>query len=78
VNDHPFATEVRQLIRAIPHGRAHVCYSRPAANDTLAEGFDATGHLSQSVFDSLTVTRHWFWRSSCISRPVLPKGQPKW
>jgi ferredoxin-NADP reductase/MOSC domain-containing protein YiiM len=50
---HPFAAEVRQLMRALAHGRSYVCYSRPAARDRRAEDFDATGHLAQSVFDEV-------------------------
>ena len=29
----PFAAEARALVAALPHGHAHVCYSRPAAGD---------------------------------------------
>jgi ferredoxin-NADP reductase/MOSC domain-containing protein YiiM len=54
---HPFAAEVRRLILALPHGRSHVCYSRPGADDTMSRDFDATGHLSRSVFDPVGVPR---------------------
>jgi MOSC domain-containing protein YiiM/ferredoxin-NADP reductase len=54
---HPFAAEVRRLILALPHGRSHVCYSRPGADDTMSRDFDATGHLSRSVFDPFGVPR---------------------
>jgi ferredoxin-NADP reductase/MOSC domain-containing protein YiiM len=54
---HPFAAEVRRLILALPHGRSHVCYSRPGADDTMSGDFDATGHLSRSVFDPVGVPR---------------------
>ena len=50
---HPFAAEVRRLIRALPQARSYVCYSRPDACDRVGEGFDATGHLSRSVFDKV-------------------------
>src|SRR4029077_1832228 len=49
--------EVRRLMLALPHGRSYVCYSRPGAHDKMAEDFDATGHMSQSVFDEVGVPR---------------------
>ena len=48
---HPFAAEVRRLMRALPHGRSYVCYSRPGSSDRMGEDFDAAGRLSRSVFD---------------------------
>jgi ferredoxin-NADP reductase len=54
---HPFAAEVRRLIPALTHGRLYVCYSRPASRDRMGEDFDATGHLSRSVFDEVGVQR---------------------
>ena len=54
---HPFADEVRRLMPALAHGRSYVCYSRPGPHDTIAEDFDGTGHLSQSVFDKIGVPR---------------------
>jgi ferredoxin-NADP reductase/MOSC domain-containing protein YiiM len=50
---HPFAAEVRRLIRALPQGRLYVCYSRPGGDDRQGEDFDAAGHLSRSVFDAI-------------------------
>jgi hypothetical protein len=52
---HPFATEVRRLMLALPHGRCYVCYSRPGSRDKIGEDFDATGHLSRSVFGEVGV-----------------------
>jgi ferredoxin-NADP reductase len=54
---HPFAAEVRRLMLALPHRRSYVSYSRPASEDTMTEDFDATGHLSRSVFDAVGVPR---------------------
>jgi len=54
---HPFAAEVRRLLLALPHGRSHVCYSRPSPLDKLGEDFDAPGHLSRSVFNEVGVPR---------------------
>jgi ferredoxin-NADP reductase/MOSC domain-containing protein YiiM len=54
---HPFATEVRGLMRTLAHGRTYVCYSRPGSRDRVGEDFDATGHLSRSVFDTVGIAR---------------------
>jgi ferredoxin-NADP reductase/MOSC domain-containing protein YiiM len=54
---HPFAAEVRRLMLALPHGRSYVCYSRPGSDDTTTREFDATGHLSRTVFDAVGVPR---------------------
>src|SRR5262249_32889304 len=54
---HPFAAEVRGLMVALSHGRRYVCYSRPRSSDKIGEDFDATGHLSRTVFDEVGVSR---------------------
>jgi ferredoxin-NADP reductase/MOSC domain-containing protein YiiM len=54
---HPFAAEVRRLMLALPHARSYVCYSSPGSRDKMGKDFDATGHLSQSVFDEVGVPR---------------------
>ena len=54
---HPFAAEVRRLMLTLPHGRSYVCYSRPGPRDKMGEDFDATGHLSRSIFDEIGVPR---------------------
>jgi len=54
---HPFAGEVRRLMPALTHGRSYVCYSRPGSLDKMGKDFDATGHLSRSVFDDAGVPR---------------------
>jgi len=54
---HPFAAEVRRLMLALAHGRRYVCYSTPGARDRMGEDFDATGHLSRSVFDEVGIPR---------------------
>jgi ferredoxin len=40
---------------ALPNGRSYVCYSQPASTDHLGENFDATGHISRSVFEAAGV-----------------------
>ena len=42
---------------ALAHGRGYVCYSKPGSRDRLGEDFDATGHLSRSVFDEVGIPR---------------------
>jgi ferredoxin-NADP reductase len=54
---HPFASEVRRLTLGLPHGRCYVCYSAPDSRDMIGEDFDATGHLSRSVFDAVGFPR---------------------
>src|SRR5262249_1146575 len=53
---HPFVAEVRRLMLALPNGRSFVCYSRPGSRDKMGEDFDATGHLSPSVFDKFSIS----------------------
>jgi ferredoxin-NADP reductase len=50
---HPFAGEVRRLMHALPHGCSYICFSRPGSRDKIGIDFDATGHLSQSVFEEI-------------------------
>ncbi len=54
---HPFAAEVRGLMRALTRGRSYVCYSSPGSQDARGEDFDATGHLSRAVLDEVGVPR---------------------
>ena len=54
---HPFAAEVRRLMSALTRGRTYVCYTRPGTGDRVGEDFDATGHLSRSVFDKIGIER---------------------
>jgi ferredoxin-NADP reductase/ferredoxin len=54
---HPFVAEVRQLMRALPRSRSYVCYSRPGSSERIGEDFDATGHLSRSIFAEIGLPR---------------------
>jgi ferredoxin-NADP reductase/MOSC domain-containing protein YiiM/ferredoxin len=54
---HPFAGEVRLLMRALTNGRSFICYTKPDANDKTGEDFNATGRFSRSVFDELGLPR---------------------
>jgi ferredoxin-NADP reductase/MOSC domain-containing protein YiiM len=52
---HPFADEVRRLMRVLTQGSSYVCYSRPDSRDKMGEDFDAAGHLSRSVLDKVGI-----------------------
>jgi ferredoxin-NADP reductase/MOSC domain-containing protein YiiM len=54
---HPFAAEVRRLMFALSHSRSFVCYSRPGSRDKMGQDFNATGHLSRSVFEDVGFPR---------------------
>ena len=54
---HPFAAEIRRVMGPLTNGRSFVCYSRPTSRDKMGEHFDATGHLSRSLFDQIRVPR---------------------
>jgi len=54
---HPFAQEVRALLRVLPHVRSRVWYSTAAPEDRLGADFDAHGHLAVARFDELNVPR---------------------
>lgn len=49
---HPFAAEVRDLMRGLTNGRSYVCYTKPESTDKTGVDFNATGRLSRSVFDA--------------------------
>jgi ferredoxin-NADP reductase/MOSC domain-containing protein YiiM len=54
---HPFASEVRKLLDALPNGRSYVCYTKPDANDKTGDDFQASGRLSRSVLNELGLPR---------------------
>ncbi|WP_263365949.1 MOSC and FAD-binding oxidoreductase domain-containing protein [Edaphobacter bradus] len=54
---HPFAAEVCHLMLTLTNRRSYVCYSRPGSSDKMSGNFDATGHLSRSVFDEVGIPR---------------------
>jgi MOSC domain-containing protein YiiM/ferredoxin-NADP reductase len=54
---HPFAAEVSRLMPLLTRGRRYVCYSNPRSSDRMGEDFDATGHLSRSVFREVGIPR---------------------
>jgi ferredoxin-NADP reductase/MOSC domain-containing protein YiiM/ferredoxin len=54
---HPFAGEVRGIMRALTNGRSYICYTRPDSIDKTGDAFNATGRFSRSVFDELRLPR---------------------
>lgn len=54
---HPFAGEVRSLMRVLTNGRSYICYTKPSESDKSGEDFNATGRFSRSVFDELGLPR---------------------
>lgn len=54
---HPFAGEVRRLMRALTNARSHVCYTRPDSIEKTGEDFNSMGRFSRSVFDELGLPR---------------------
>src|SRR5215472_8287912 len=56
--DHPFAEESRSLLKQLPHGRAYIVYSRPAATDQVGADFDARGHIDTSLLGRIGVSRN--------------------
>jgi ferredoxin-NADP reductase/MOSC domain-containing protein YiiM/ferredoxin len=55
--EHPFAQESRALLKALPHGRSYVAYSKPGPEDQLGKDYDAAGRLDIATFNQLGVPR---------------------
>jgi ferredoxin-NADP reductase len=55
--DHPFAQEVRSLVKALVSGRSHILYSSPDPEDKPGVDFDAAGHLNVEALRELEVPR---------------------
>lgn len=53
--EHPFAQETRGLLRALPHSRGYIAYSRPNPEDRLGEDYDDRGHLNARLLEQLGV-----------------------
>jgi len=54
---HPFAGEVRGLLRGLTNGRSYICFTRPGSAEKTGEDFDGTGRFSRSVFDAVGLPR---------------------
>ena len=56
--EHPFAEEVRGLLKALAHHHTHICYSSPDPQDRANVDFDAPGHLNMRVLGELNLPRN--------------------
>ncbi len=57
-HEHPFAGEVRTLMKALVHGHSHVSYSSPSPEDQPGTDFDDRGRLEIGVLRDLGVPRN--------------------
>jgi ferredoxin-NADP reductase/ferredoxin len=55
--DHAFAEESRNLVKALPNGKSFIAYSRPGPRDRPGVDFDASGRLTIEVLEKLGVPR---------------------
>ena len=52
-DEHPFARESYNLIKALPHGRRFIAYSRPGFGDRLGVHFDYAGQITVEVLKKM-------------------------
>ena len=57
-SEHPFAQEVRSLLKSMSGGHSHICYSSPGPEDRLGVDFDASGRLHVGMLRELQVPRN--------------------
>jgi ferredoxin-NADP reductase/MOSC domain-containing protein YiiM/ferredoxin len=55
--DHAFAEESRNLIKALPRGRSFIAYSGPGPRDRPGVDFDASGRITVEVLERIGVPR---------------------
>jgi ferredoxin-NADP reductase/MOSC domain-containing protein YiiM len=55
--EHPFARETRALLARLLNAHAHVCYSRPGADDRQGVDYATPGRLSADLLDQLEFPR---------------------
>ncbi|MBV9672114.1 MAG: MOSC domain-containing protein [Verrucomicrobia bacterium] len=55
--DHAFAEESRNLVKALPRGKSFIAYSRPGPRDRPGVDFDAPGRITVEVLEKLGVPR---------------------
>jgi ferredoxin-NADP reductase/ferredoxin len=55
--DHAFAEESRNLVKALPRGKSYIAYSRPGPRDRPGVDFDASGRITVEVLEKLGVPR---------------------
>jgi ferredoxin-NADP reductase/MOSC domain-containing protein YiiM/ferredoxin len=54
-SEHPFAAEVRELLKTLPGSRSHIRYSAPKPTDRPTVDFDHVGRLGVPVFEEIGV-----------------------
>jgi ferredoxin-NADP reductase/ferredoxin len=55
--DHAFAEESRNLVKALLHGKSFIAYSQPGPSDRPGVDFDAAGRITVDVLEKLGVPR---------------------
>ena len=55
--DHAFAEESRNLVKALPRGKSFIAYSRPGPQDRPGVDFDASGRIKVDVLEKVDVPR---------------------
>src|SRR5215469_8211554 len=53
--EHPFAAEVRELLKTLPGSRSHIRYSAPQPTDRPTVDFDKVGRVGVSMFEEMGV-----------------------
>ena len=54
-SEHPFAAEVRELLKTLPGSRSHIRYSAPQPTDRPTVDFDKVGRVGVPVFEEMGV-----------------------
>jgi len=57
-NEHPFAEESRELLKALARGHSHTVYSKPQPDDRLGLDYDSPGHLDTALLDQLAIAQN--------------------
>jgi ferredoxin len=55
-SEHPFAVEVRELLKTLPGSRSHICYSAPTPTDRPSVDFDKAGRVGVPVFEEIGIS----------------------
>lgn len=56
--EHPFATEVRELLRLLPNARSRIFYSAPAPADRRGIDYDFQSHLDPAAIEALDLPQN--------------------
>jgi ferredoxin-NADP reductase/MOSC domain-containing protein YiiM len=57
-DEHPFAEESRERLKALARGHSYTVYSRPQPGDRLGLDYDSPGHLDTSLLDQLGIAQN--------------------